>query len=102
MKIFGRNKEQFTEFPENDDKNYAAKRQIVLDKIQSELGISPLENPFEYVKNLQADFDYGKIKFTGEYYDVLGLEPPEDIEKIEHKPVDFESFVFSFVKSEEQ
>lgn len=33
-----------------------------------------MEHPFEYVKEVQAQFDDSKIKFTDEYYDVLGLE----------------------------
>ena len=36
-----------------------------------------MKNPFEYVKKIQSDFDYSKISFTEEYYDVLGLEFPE-------------------------
>lgn len=38
-----------------------------------------MEDPFENVKKLQAEFDYSKIRFTAEYYDVLGLELPEGI-----------------------
>ena len=56
--------------------DFAEKRRVVPDKIQNELGIEPMENPFEYVKEIRADFDYSKIKFTEEYYDVLGLEFP--------------------------
>ena len=77
--ISGWNKEQFENFLENDGadfEDFAEKRRIVLNKIQNELGIEPMENPFEYVKKIQADFDYSKIKFTEEYYDVLGLEFP--------------------------
>ncbi|MBQ6877171.1 MAG: hypothetical protein IJO22_02075 [Oscillospiraceae bacterium] len=62
---------------EGDSEEFAAKRQVVLDEIKNELGIKPLEEPFEYVKTIQAEFDYSKIRFTEEYYDVLGLEFPE-------------------------
>ncbi|MBQ7875245.1 MAG: hypothetical protein IJ306_08850 [Oscillospiraceae bacterium] len=99
--ISGWNKEQFCEFLENDDPDFAARRRPVLDKIQNELSLEPMENPFEYVKKLQADFDYGKIKFTGEYYDVLGLEPPEGTEISGHEPFEFRPVVFTFVKNEE-
>lgn len=80
--ITGWNKKQFEDFLENDGAEYPdfiLKRQAVLDKIQSELGISPMEKPFEYVKTLQAEFDYSKIRFSAEYYDVLGLDLPEEI-----------------------
>ena len=74
--ISGWNKEQFKKFLENDGSDFAEKRQAVLNKIQTELGIEPMEDPFEYVKKIQEEFDYSKIKFTVEYYDVLGLEFP--------------------------
>ena len=70
------------DFIENDGAefpDFIEKRNAVLDKIQSELGIKPMENPFEYVKKLQTGFDYSKIRFTAEYYDVLELELPEGI-----------------------
>lgn len=37
-------------------------------------GAHPDEIPFDYVKSLQAEFDYCKIEFGDEYYDVLGIE----------------------------
>ena len=80
--ISGWTEEQFLDFIENDGAefpDFIEKRKAVLDKIQSELGIKPMENPFEYVKKLQTGFDYSKIRFTEEYYDVLGLELPEGI-----------------------
>jgi len=42
--------------------------------LQEELGIVPMDSPFEYVKTLQSKFDYDKIKFSDEYYDALGIE----------------------------
>ena len=33
-------------------------------------------DPFETVKALQAGFDPSVLKFSDEYYDVLGLERP--------------------------
>ncbi len=75
--ISGWTEEQFEDFLKSDSPDFAAKRQPVLEKIQNELGIDSMENPFEYVKKIQVEFDYSKIKFTEEYYDVLGLEFPE-------------------------
>ena len=46
----------------------------VLQRIQTEMAISPMECPFAYVKELQRDFDGSKIKYSDEYYDVLGIE----------------------------
>lgn len=35
-----------------------------------------MENPYEYVKNIQKDFDDSKIKYSDEYYDIKGIEKP--------------------------
>ena len=35
---------------------------------------APMKSPFDYVKSLQSEFDYGKIEFGDEYYDALGIE----------------------------
>ncbi len=78
--ISGWTEEQFEDFLKSDSPDFAAKRRPVLEKIQNELGIKPMEEPFEYVKTIQKDFDYKKLRFTAEYYDVLGLEPPEEKE----------------------
>jgi hypothetical protein len=32
-----------------------------------------MEEPYQYVKNLQAEFDYDTISFSEEYYNVLGI-----------------------------
>lgn len=42
-------------------------------------------------KAIQSEFDYSKIRFTEEYYDVLGLEPPERILKTERDYEEFET-----------
>lgn len=44
-------------------------QQEVLDVIRSELGLTPIENAFSYVKELQAEFDYSEIPYTEDYYD---------------------------------
>lgn len=43
-------------------------------EIREKLGIAPIENPFEYIKELQKDFPYQKIRFTDEFYDATGIE----------------------------
>ncbi len=47
--------------------------QIML-KLERELSIPFMEEPFDYIKKLQSEFDYSKIEFTDEYYDVVGDE----------------------------
>ena len=44
-------------------------QQAVLDAIQKEFRLEPIENAFAYVKELQAEFDLSQIPYTEEYYD---------------------------------
>ncbi len=44
-----------------------------LERISQELALEPMEEPYEYVKGLQAEFDDSLIRYTDEYYDVLGI-----------------------------
>ena len=37
------------------------------------------EDPYETVRALQAAFDPAGLRFSEEYYDVLGLEPPPPV-----------------------
>lgn len=50
------------------------KQKAVLLTLSRELNLSPMENPFEYVKAIQKEFDDSHIKFSDEYYDVLGIK----------------------------
>ncbi len=69
------NKHQFDDFIKSPDAlPFEKETNTVLDTIKAKLEISPIENAFEYVKALQADFDYSKIKFTDEFYEVTGFE----------------------------
>ena len=53
----------------------------------------PIENPFEYVKSIQKDFDGSKIQYSDEYYEVTGIENPKGTTPDKHL-VEFEPVVF--------
>lgn len=55
-----------------------ASTQAVLDTIAQALDLTPMPDPFDYVKALQATFDDSKLVFSHDYYDCLGLEDPND------------------------
>lgn len=59
------NKEQFNEHLVDE------KQREILSLLQSEFSLTPMINPFEYVKALQKDFDYSKIRYSDEYYDLI-------------------------------
>lgn len=46
-------------------------QEAVLDRIRNELGVAAIENPFHYVKKLQDSFDYSKICYKDEYYNLV-------------------------------
>ena len=45
--------------------------QEVLEVLHNEFHLAPMEEPFEYVKKIQSSFDYSKIPFSEEYYDIM-------------------------------
>ena len=71
--IYWNTREEFISFLEEDMKNASAEQTAVLGQLQSELNISPMTDPYAYVKELQRGFDYSRIKYSDEFYDVTGL-----------------------------
>ena len=45
----------------------------VLDVITREFNLIPMEDSYAYVKDLQKDSDGSMIKYSDEYYDILGI-----------------------------
>lgn len=52
----------------------------VLEEINRNFRISPLEQPYEYVKAIQEKFDYTSIRFSKDYYEITENEtiPPTE------------------------
>lgn len=44
--------------------------------LAAEFDLTPMENPYDYMKSLQDRFDYSGIPFTDEYYDTVGEAAP--------------------------
>lgn len=66
--------EQFDKFLRtNDSTNQQA---AVRNTLREELLLTPMENPFTYIKALQDGFDYGTIPYTKDYYEVVPIEDP--------------------------
>lgn len=42
-----------------------------------ECGLTPIENPYTYIKESQSSFDYTQLKFYKEYYENLSEEEAE-------------------------
>ena len=48
-------------------------QQQTLSEISEKLKLSPMEQPWAYIKALQSAFDYSKIPYTEDYYDIADL-----------------------------
>ena len=59
---------------QDEKERQTIKQKELLSLLGKELNLTPMANPFEYVKALQAGFDDSKISYSDEYYDVLGIE----------------------------
>ncbi len=57
------------------DNTPTATQQSVLDTIREKLLLTPMEEPFAYIKELQAKFDYNRVKYTEDYYEHVPAEP---------------------------
>lgn len=86
--IIGWRKEQFEDFLHSDD-----------NAVLPEQRLTPMENPYEYVKAVQEQHDDSKIKYSNNFYDTLGLERPDGSEN-DVQYVEFGAVAFSFVKRE--
>ncbi len=49
-------------------------QKAVMAQIAETFGLTPMEQPWAYIKALQVEFDYSKIKYTEDYYD-LDMNP---------------------------
>ncbi len=94
-------KSEFEKFCEDDgsDLEFQKKQEAVLDVIAKELKLTPMIDAYEYVKQLQKNFDTASIKYSDEYYDTLGLERPNKTKRKEPLS-EFGAVSFSFGKKE--
>lgn len=66
-------KKQFDQHLQNEKSIRTGEQTELIKKLCEELKLSPMSNPYEYVKALQMNFDDSKIQYSDEYYEVLGI-----------------------------
>ena len=71
------NRAQFDEHIANEKIILTEEQKKAGNLLQQSLGVLPMDDPFEYVKSIQKDFDDSKIQYSDEYYDVTGIENPQ-------------------------
>lgn len=59
-------------------------KQKALDAIQEKMKLAPIDAPYTYIRKIQAAFDYSKIRYTEDFYD-LDMNPNADPEFPEWK-----------------
>lgn len=67
-------REQFWQHLREEEQARTVEQQNLLDYIEKEFAISPIENPYDYVKTLQASFDERGIEYSDEYFETLRIE----------------------------
>lgn len=66
--------EQFSELLKSEEKNSWPARDAALNTLRMEFGIESQSDVYQYVKDLQANFEYSEIPFSEGFYDTLGIE----------------------------
>ena len=69
-------KQRFEEHLHAEKSVQTKEQEKVLEQLKTAFELTAMENPYEYVKNIQKDFDDSKIKYSDEYYDIKGIEKP--------------------------
>ena len=69
-------REQFEAAVKEVRQEQSAEGIAAIQMLAERTGLSPMENPYDYVKAIQKDFDGSRIAYSDEYYDVSGLERP--------------------------
>lgn len=52
-----------------------AEQRTVLNALMDKLSLTPMDNPYGYIKEVQSSFDYGRLSFSEEYYELVFDEP---------------------------
>ncbi len=60
-------------------------QRAALDALRDKLALTPMDDPYGYIREVQSSFDCGKIPYSREYYDLTPEEPQEPPEKPEWK-----------------
>lgn len=70
----------FNAFLEEEEYNgRTPEQQTALDALRDGLGLTPMEDPYGYIKEVQSSFDYSKLQFKPEYDRLVPEEPKEHV-----------------------
>ncbi len=92
---------KFTDFLKSEKEWFdRSEHSAVIDKIQREFDLQPISptQVYDYVRKLQQSFDYSRIKFTDEFYEITGLAKPDGSYVPNENPVQFDTVQIKIVK----
>lgn len=67
-------REQFENHMQEESAIRTTEQAAFLSRLETEFGISPMDDPYDYVREVQTGFIDSDIQYRDEYYDVLGIE----------------------------
>lgn len=76
--------EQVHQWDEEQFEEYVADNQptpaqlAVFDVLRDKMGITPMDEPFTYLRRLQDSYNYGELNYSREYYDLFNSYPIDD------------------------
>ena len=95
-------RDKFDEHIANEREILTGEQKAAVKMLQDGVGLLPMNDPFDYVKSIQKHFDYSKIQYSDEYYDVTGIENPKG-ESTPEKPLfEFEPVVIVVHKKDDE
>lgn len=89
------NQEQFAEHVQEELAAQTEEQKALLQILREELELSSMEQPYEYVREIQKDFNDSKIEYSNEYYDTLGVECPDGTDPQAEPFMEQVTFIFS-------
>lgn len=92
-------KAQFQSFLAEDET--PPERTAVLEQIRQAFRLEPMEEPYEYVRALQAGFDRSKLRYTDEFYQITGRARPDGA-FVEGPGFEFPPVTFTFICRDEE
>lgn len=73
------NREQFDAYLDEERGDLTPERQAALDGLREGLSLTPMDDPFGYLQDVQAGFDYSALSFPKGYSRLVPEEPKEHV-----------------------
>ena len=95
-------RERFNKHVAKEKKILTGEQKAAVKMLQQEFGLAPMNDPYEYVKSIQENFDDSKIQYSDEYYDVTGIENPKEMPAPDKPLLEFEAVTLSVRKKNDK